>query len=59
LIIILAKTIVEAIYGQYDQVVSGEALNVTPGGDNLGSIGDGVFEDPEIDMVYTVINRFL
>jgi hypothetical protein len=59
LIIILAKTIVEAIYGQYDQVVSGEALSVTPGGEDLWSIGDGVFEDPEIDMVYTVINRFL
>lgn len=59
LIIILAKTLVEVIYGQYDQVVSGDALNVKPNGEDIWDIGDGVFENPQIDTLYIVINWLL
>lgn len=59
LIIILAKTLVEAIYGQYDSVVAGDALLVKPWGEDIGEVGDGVFEDPQLGMLYTVINWIL
>lgn len=60
LIIILAKTLVESVYGQYETVVAGEALTVTPGaGVDVGKVGDGVFEDPQMEMIWTIINWVL
>lgn len=60
LIIVLAKTFVEAVYGPYDKIVNGEAAQVTPGaGIDVGKIGDGVFTNPDFDVLYIVINRVL
>lgn len=51
-VIILAKEMVEAIYGDYASVVEG-----TPA--NLGEVGTGLFENPQFPLLYTAINRFL
>lgn len=60
LIIILAKTLVESIYGQYDTVVTGDALDVTPwSGIDVGKVGKGIFEDPQMEMIWVVINWLL
>ena len=56
LIIILAKTIVEAVYGSYGDVVSN---NVSATGEDLGKVGQGVFEDPKFALLHTVLNRIL
>lgn len=59
IIVILAKTLVEVTYGQYEEVVTREALLVKPWGEDLWKVGDGVFENPQIGMLRTVINRVL
>lgn len=60
LVIILAKTLVEATYGNYESVVQDEALLVRPwAGVDVGKVGDGVFEDPQMGMLRTVINWLL
>jgi len=60
LIIILAKTLVESVYGQYDTVVAGDALTVKPLSNvDVGKIGKGVFEDPQMEMLWVVINWLL
>gem|GEM_PF-4487711 len=50
----------ETIYGQYDTVItSTDALAVKPGGRDVGKIGDGVFENPNLMRLYIVINWLL
>lgn len=60
LVIILAKTIVEAVYGPYEDIVSGAAATVTAGGGvDIGQVGQGIFTNPDFDVLYIILNRFL
>lgn len=61
LVIILAKSIVELVYGPYADVVNS---SVVAWGTDLGGIGKGVLNDPKTQFeaqgwVYTVINWIL
>ena len=56
LIVILAKTLVEITYGKYEDVVN---VEVRPWGQDLWQIGDGVFEDPQLDTLYVILNWIL
>lgn len=61
IVVILAKTMVEAVYGPYSEVVNSQ---VKAGGNDVGSIGDGTFEDPvtqfsEVGGLYSAVNRIL
>lgn len=56
IVIVLAQTIVELIYGKYEEVIGncGAAW-----GDDLWCIGWPVFDNPNLDTVYVVINWIL
>lgn len=61
--IILSKTLVELVYGPYETIVQGEALQVTPwglpGSQNVWNIGLGVIDSPALGDLYIAINRIL
>ena len=48
LVIILAKTMVESVFGSYQSVVDGNT--------DLGWVGTGVFENADRKMLYTILN---
>lgn len=52
IVIILAKSMVESVYGTYSEAT-------TPNISNLGDVGSGVFESPQLsqgDLLPTIIN---
>ena len=52
LIIMAAKEIVEAVFGKRHEVLNS-------GADNLGEIGTGIFETPNIPIIYDIVNRVM
>ena len=55
-VIILAKSIIEIVYGRYQDVIN---ANVVAWWDGIGEIGNGILTDPNFSYIHTATNRVL
>lgn len=57
IVTILAKTMVEAVYGDYTDVINASVAQWS--GEDIGQIGNGIFEAPDFLNLQTAVNRAL